>query len=928
MTQPNGAVVGRERELAIVDAFVTTSDGRCGSLALTGVAGIGKTTIWTHGVATAVHAGVPVRSSRCTVADEAWPFSGLGDLFEGIGPEILDDLPDVQRAALSAALLIDPTPPNIPTDRIVGVAVLSVIRALCRSGPLLLAIDDVQWLDPASQAVLSFALRRLESAPVRLLVTRRTATSDADSTEPTSLDVPGTNLHVDGVSVSALQQIVRSAAVDLSVSRPMLTRLHHATGGNPMFALEMSRALQRRGSEPQAEEPLAIPSDMRQLVAERLAGLSASSRDVLLVSSALAHPTLSCVRTVVDNPTTFERDLEELARAGALHVDGERLRIAHPLLSSVPYEGLSHGDRRSLHRRIAAAATDPEEHARHAALGVDGPDAAVAVALDVAAAHARGRGLAAAAAELASLAVARTPAHHSDDVARRRLVAAQHVFHIGDPTGARAMAEAVLEQTPRSSRLRRVDALLLLAMMEYWTEGSPSAAMRCEQALQESEHDRPLLARCHASIADLAPLDAPRLLEHARHAIELLEGDADAPADLLANALKNVAYHAFRLGQGISKGTLDRAIELEARCDPLPVLERVGMYQGMLCRFAGDFDEARAWLLAMLQSALDEGDDSALPTIYGHLALLECWTGEFATAMSYVGSGNEFTELTGVGSPSVTAAHAYACAATGDIDEGRRVAAAAVADDEAQHDDGDVGCDLRSFGFVELVAGNLEAAADHLLRALSIVDQLGVLEPSILRMHGDAVEALVGLGRIAEAERLTVELESQERLQSAWARTIAWRCRGMIAFATGDADGAETALNNSLLAHRSIAMPLEEARTRLWLGMTLRRAGRRRDARAALTAALRSFESIGSPPFAERARLELGRLGGRSAATDALTPTEARVAELVGSGLTNAEVATGLFINVRTVESHLGRIYRKLGVRSRTELASSVRTRR
>jgi DNA-binding CsgD family transcriptional regulator len=686
-----------------------------------------------------------------------------------------------------------------------------------------------------------------------------------------------------------------------------------------MLALEMSCALYRRGSEPAPNEPLPIPADIRVLVGERIDGLSVQARDVVVLCSALTHPSVGTVAKLVADPSSLPRDLVELSRAGVMHADETRLRFVHPLLSSVPYKALSDEQRRQLHRRIAAAVDDPEEHARHVALATDGADDVVAAALEVAADHARHRGGAVLAAELAALAISRTPPDRRDDMLRRRLNAARNAFHIGDPAGARVMVELALDEMAPGPE--RVDGLLLLAMMDYWTAGSPAAAHRCETALAESGDDRRLQARCHAALADLAPFEAPVLLEHAQLAVELIGEDADPPQGLLANALKNVAYHEFRLGRGLSLTTLDRAVGAEADDDPLPVLERVAMYTGMLGRFAGEFDMARRDLTAMLASAHDEGDESALPTIYGHLALLDCWVGDFPLALDHVGKGNEFTVLTGVGSPSVSAAHTLAEAAIGNVDEARRIGAAAVADDEANDDDGDVACDLRSLGFAELAAGDLTAAATHLLRALAIVDELGVLEPSILRMHGDAVEALVGLGRTAEAEMLTLELERSQHAHSMWARTIAHRCRGLLAGATGDLEASEAALVASLDAHAALGMPFEEARTRLLLGSVLRRAGRRSDARAALEVAARSFDRLGTPQFAARTRDEMARLGGRAPASSALTTTEARVAELVARGRTNTEVAAELFVSVRTVESHLSRIYRKLELRSRTELA-------
>ena len=348
------------------------------------------------------------------------------------------------------------------------------------------------------------------------------------------------------------------------------------------------------------------------------------------------------------------------------------------------------------------------------------------------------------------------------------------------------------------------------------------------------------------------------------------------------------------------------------------------MCRGMLLRFAGQFGEARRWLLQMRQSAEDEGDDGALPNILGHLALLECWAGNYPLALSHVADGLGVTLRTGIGSPSITAAHALAEAHLGHIDEARRIATVALAHDESQHDLADAACDLRSLGFADLSVDDFSAAAEHFLRALSIARELGVKEPAILRIYADAVEALIGLGRLAEAERLTEDLEATGGADVMWSRAMAGRCRGLLLAATGDLAAATAALAAALDDHATVGMPFEEARTRLWMGRVLRRAGRRSEARQALETAARVFVELGTPSYADRVQAELGRLGGRVADGFTLTPTEARVAELVASGHTNHEVAEALFVSVRTVESHLGRIYRKLGLRSRTELARAT----
>jgi DNA-binding CsgD family transcriptional regulator len=576
----------------------------------------------------------------------------------------------------------------------------------------------------------------------------------------------------------------------------------------------------------------------------------------------------------------------------------------------------------ALHRRLADGTADPEERARHLALGTDGPDAEVADALETAARHARARGSREGAAELAELSIDRTPADRADDVRRRRVTAAEYQFHLGYPARARSMVMASHEAS--SPGPERVPGLLLLATIDYWTGGgSAPAAQWCDQAMREAGSDRVLTARGHAALADLAPYDAEELLGHARTAVELMgEGD-DAPPEVLASALKNVAYHELRLGHGLSLPLLERAEVAEARSDPVPIIERVGMCAGMLLRFAGHFADARRALLEMRQSAEDEGDDSALPNILGHLALLECWAGDDRLALQYVSEGRELIARTGVGSPSVTAAHALAEAHRGNLDEARRIAEAALADDESQGEAADVACDLRSIGFTELAAGALAPAAEHFLRAMAIAADLGVNEPAILRIHADAVEALVGLDRLDEAERLTAQLEATAGADATWSRAMGRRGRGLLLAAQGDLDRAADALATALEDHDAIGMPFETARTRLLLGRVLRRMGRRTEARETLEAAAAVFTELGMPRYADEAQAELARLGGRVAAPLMLTATERRVAELVGAGRTNQEAAETLFISVRTVESHLGRIYRKLGVRSRTELAAS-----
>jgi DNA-binding CsgD family transcriptional regulator len=908
-------VIGRDQELAQVEDFLRASSGAASSLVIQGVPGIGKTLIWNAALSEARARGIAVRECRCAQADATLPFAGLGDLFDNLDDEVLGALPEVQRRALSAALLLGDSGDVSATERVVGVAVLTVLRALA-AAPVILAIDDVQWMDTSSRKALTFALRRLREEPVHLVASYRLIADDSAGVEA-DLGLPGRRIPVGPLSVGALRRVLRSR-LSLTVSRPTLTRLHDATGGNPMAGLEIGQALQRLGAEPPADEPLPVPTDLRVLVADRLDSLAPQTRDLLLLCAALAHPTVEMLLGFGD-PDLHRRGLDEALAAGVVECEGNRIRFVHPLLASVPYAGLTPDARRRLHLRLAAVVSDPEEHARHAALGCEQTDEAIAAALEQAARRAGRRGSPDAAAELAQLAVARTPVEEVLHLQSRRFDAADYLFHLGDPARARAMAVAGVDLTPTGGT--QVRGLLLLASISYWTEGDSGPGPWCERATSAAGSDPLLLARCHVALADIAPEGAAESLAHAQAAVELLERVAEPPPALLSAALKLIAYHELRVGHGLSLASLERARDLDAAADPVPVMDRAGMYLGMLLRFGCEFEVSRRYLLEMRDSALDEADDSALPNIYGHLALLDCWSGNYRAAIDLAVAGRELIAHTGIGSPSVTSAHSLAEAHLGDLTAARAIAVADLAADEALGEEAGVACQLRSLGFIEVSAGNLAAAADHLLRAIAIGVGLGVREPGILRIHGDAIEALIGLDRLDEAAALIDDLDRSTQSGLPWAAAIAARCRGQLLASQGDVAAGIESMERSVVDHERVPMPFERARTLLLLGALLRRARRNRDARTILEAARDTFSLVGTPLFAERAAIELASIGGRVSEHQELTATEARVAELTGAGQTNREVADALFMSVRTVESHLAHIYRKLEVRSRTELA-------
>jgi DNA-binding CsgD family transcriptional regulator len=920
---PAASLVGREAELAAARQFVGETDRGPAALVLEGVAGIGKTAIWAGAVAEAEAQGLAVRVCRCGESDAAWVFAGLGDLFDGLDPAILADLPAVQRTALSAALLLGDGDDRVPGLRVVGVAVLGVLRLLARSGPVLLAVDDIQWLDPSSRNVLSFALRRLVDEPVRLLVSARTAEGPGAAETP-DLGLVAQRLPVGPVSIGVLQRIV-TGQLGQGFSRPTLTRLHQATGGNAMAGLEMARALQRRGREPAVDEPLPVPADLAVLVTERLQGLSEPARELLLVAAALARPMVSVVTAAAGAPAVAAHALAEAVQAGLLHFDGERIHFTHPLIASIPYARLTPLDRRGLHQRLASTVDDPEEHARHAALGSLDRSRVVADALDAAAGHARRRGSLDAATELAELAVSRTPSDDPDARLRRTVDVADYLFLLGDTVRARTvLRDGLAAARPGPSRVR---GLLLAATIASWEGGDATVADRCRQALAEAGDDPLLRARCHATLAETSPSGAVEDLFHAERALQLLELVAAPPADLLSNVLTNVAVHGCRLGRGLAVPMLERAAALPEQGPPLAVNASAALALGMYLKVVDRFDESRRWLHTVQTAAIDEGDDSALPNILGHLATLEVWAGRYELALTYALEGRGHGLRTGLRSPMATSAHVLALAHLGRLTEARELGRSDLAADESLRFTAAMALHHRSLGVTELMAGDPAAAAAHLLSALTIsVQEVGIREPAILRAHPDAVTALVSLGRIDEAERLTEQLVlSTEANHLPWSTALAGRCRALVRAAAGDLPTALELLAAAVADHARLPMPFEEARTRALFAGLLRRAGHRSEARREFDTAHAAFVRLGTPRQAEQVSVELAGIGGRTAAGE-LTAVEQRIADLVSAGQTNREVAAALFVSVRTVESHLGRVYRKLGLRSRTELSQYIHT--
>jgi len=919
-------VVGRERELGAVERLLDASGGAPRALVLEGAAGIGKTSVWQAALERATDRGFRALTCRPVEAEAKLSFASLADLLEPVVDDGLTELPEPQRVALEVALL-RAAPRSVPRDRrAIGTAVCSLLRRHALRAPLLVAVDDVQWLDRASSTALAFALRRLDSSDVRVLVTARVEAGAADDQLglERAFDERSEHVRLGPLSLSGLYHVIRSR-LEMRPPRPTVQRIAQASGGNPLFALELARALAESGERPRPGEPLPVPETLSALLLARIGRLPTDARDALLAAAALAEPDASVVEAVLGDGARAA--LDAAAAADLVTVHAGRIRFRHPLLASAVYASASADERRGMHARLAASVTRPEQQARHLALATTVPHEETAALLEATAREANARGAPESASELLELARRLTPPRETDARARRTLTLAEHVFRAGDSDEARSLALGVLERPVGGSE--RARAHELLARMLHVTGTPEEAAASCEAALAEAGDDIALRARIHATFALVAWHDFQLKREHARIALELLDEVDDPAPPVLGHALMAYVEGEFYTGRGLPADIVERALELERSAPAPDVADRMTAALGAWLKYQGDFDDARRYLMEAHRAAVEEGDEGSLPYVVGHLPQLELWTGDWDEAERRAAEHLELAEATAQPSQrrqalfNVALVHVH----RGQVDDARASAGTLLLEARETGDRWDESNALTVLGLLELSLGNPAEAARHLAESRAIREELGTAEP--LRANADEVEALLELGELDTAAAACGLLSTRARDAGRTALLAVAACaRARVAAATGDLDLALTELDEAFALHDEVTVPFDLARTLLAVGQVRRRRGERKAAREAFDRAHGLFEELGARLWSERAEAESRRIPIRRGAPAELTPTEAQVAELAAAGRTNREVAHALFMSPRTVEANLSRVYRKLGIRSRAELGAWASERR
>lgn len=909
-------VVGREGELAEIETFLDTAGQEFAVLVLQGDAGIGKTTLWREARRRAMERGAVVLSCRPSATEAKFSFTGVADLLSAVDEEAFAALPELQRDALEVALLRAAPRVRTPFSRAVAAGFLTLVRNLAAAREVVLAVDDWQWLDAPSHRVLEFAARRLASEQVGLLCSIR-APVPAPWLGGAVEEERMRQIVLGSLSLATIGRIV-AGRLGRSLPRPLLVRILEASGGNPFYALEVARLMADRDPRHASGSDLPVPDDLRKLTAARIRRLPKHTREALLLAAVLSTP---------DTRSVDANSLAPAEEAEVVSVDQRgRIQFVHPLFASAAYGSVPNADRQAVHRRAAEFVSDREQRARHLALGSVGADPSIAGQLDAAAALAAGRGAPDAAAELAELAADRTPtadAHQRDE----RLVAAAHFhFDAGDLRRAEVLARRVIAESRSESD--RARALQLAAQLTARRSNFTEATELATRALRAAGEDRRLhagieldLVYCAVSLGDIAGA-AP----HARAAVA--HAEAAGEHGMLGDALAVLTMAEFLGGQGRDTTRLERALALEDPLSPNSFMMRPRLIDGCLALWTGELDGALRILGGVYREMIERGQEGVAPMLSLWLVWAQLWGGKFELAARLSDEARESAALLDDATTSglALAASALAHAHDGRTDLARAEANEALALFERLQWRSGVVWPLWALGLAAL-SEQSPAAVDAVLGPLaSQVAQMGGGDPVLTTFLPDEIEALIELGQLDRAEAYLEPFEARaQALDRAWALAASERCRGILHAARGERDLAFASFGRALAAHERTAMPFERARTLLLAGQACRRFKQRGQAREALEEALAVFEQVGAPLWAARARSELARVGHHRPLDDELTATERRVAELAASGLSNQEISERAFVSVKTVEGNLTRVYRKLGVRSRVELANALR---
>ena len=900
-------LVGRSAERAAVDlALEDARRGRSAVLVLTGEAGIGKSALLAYARERA--AGTRVLAVSGVESEAELAFGALHALLLP-ALDLLDRIPERQRAALAAALALEGSE---HPDRLAAYAgTLSLLAECAADRPLAVLIDDAQWLDRASAEAIAFTARRIAGEEIALLVAVRAGA-------PSSFELDGLLERrvrpLDGEESLELLEARHGRALEPSVARAIA----QFSGGNPLALVELPGGLspaQLAGTEP-LPEPLPVAERIERAFLRRVEALPEQTRWALLVAAAGADIPLAAVRTAGGEA------LEPAESAGLVVLGGGSVTFRHPLLRSAVYHAAAPAERRAAHRALAEALAGvglDDERAWQLAAAAEGPDDQTAAALEAAAERSVRRGGFAA----QSRALERAAQLTADDDARARRLhaAARAAYWAGLVPRAVALAQEALPLA--DDPLVRADLRHQLAVIADFAAELHPQAPTTETLEREAAAVEPLDPERAIALLGvvlqrrrmrLEPAAAVDVAERRLALAERLGGER------LVRSRQDLAQALALAGRAAEASALqDVVLDARARDDSLP-MHASQAAEPLL--WLERFTELRVLLGRTLERSRADGNVVRVALDLTNAATLDLRTGRLDATAAAAGEALLLSEQIGLEYLEACnlATLAAVAARRGRKEECEAWAARAARIARDLGDESIAAETQMALGLLALGLGRPEDAILQLEPVARLARRNEVGEPSVLPYGADLVEAYGRVGRISAARDELDRLAAQaERTGRRFARAAAARCEGLLADETAFEAWFERALADDSDS------PFERARTELVFGERLRRAGRRRDARPHLRTALRAFDELEATPWLEQAHAALRATGetvGRRepSGRERLTPQELQISLLVCEGRTNREIAATMFLSPKTVEFHLTRVYRKLDIHSRAEL--------
>ncbi|MDQ1455498.1 MAG: hypothetical protein QOH28_1118 [Actinomycetota bacterium] len=909
------AVHGRDAERETIAEFLDEARrGRSRALLIEGDAGTGKTSMCEYAVAQASDFFV-VRAQGIESESEL-PFAGLAQLFGPLRSH-LALIPAPQRRALAGAMALEP--PTRTSTLALGAAMLSLLSAAAAVRPVLAVVDDAHWLDPASSAAISFAARRLGHESVVIVLAQR-----ADQRHSVA------SAGVGSLTLGALTPEAATALLNeisgTPVSKEVGLEVTNATAGNPMALVAAVRLLSPGMLAGNERLPAPLPVDGRfdDEYRKQIERLPARTQRALLVLAADTSGSVVVLGSALKDCGLTIDDLEPAERAAIVHVVDVAAGFNHALVRSTVYHSQPPASRRRAHRALAEAAVvvgDSDREAWHLALATTAPDEEVAAIVERAADRAALiGGAAAAAAGMERAALLSAP---GESRARRLVAAARMLFLAGRAEPVLAYVDEALRQTD-SARVRADATRLRCLLMAFGGDSAGAVALARTEARDIARTDKEQAALVLTEIAVPSVWDshASDALELARESHALAEDTGGLTALLAANYLAHMLLFVGESEEG--ERLLSEVYELWNARDIEATLMTAGPIVGFFCM--EDYRRAGVIFDGATAAARRYGATAALPFYLATKAEIDFCTGDWPNA--YAGSLQAVELAQETGQPPLTG-YALATLARVEAGQGRLEECHAHAEEAL-----DIGRTFggrilyvyggSALGFLDLTLGDASAARSHLAPLVTwMVDKgwSGLLSKE--RFLPDLIEATILTDDEEEAERLLVLFETvAHKSRRVLAQAAALRCRALVV----TDDTAESMFVRALELHRQTMGAFEEARTRLHFGEWLLTRDRRRDARRQLASANTTFERLGATPWAARVISQMDTSDEQPSPTSpswhaGLTPQELQVAIAIANGESNKEAAATLFVSTKTVEFHLSNVYRKLGVRSRTQLA-------